>query len=168
MSDAAHCKEEGNACMSVGDYVNAMKWYSQAMALAPKGDLGALHSNRSFAFLRLKLTSRALEDADIAVKLKPGWAKAHFRRAEALSQAGLHAEALEEYAHGAALDPDDEHLRAQCEAARVRGVAAKRREFMMTALGVAVGVFLALVLVAAPAEVGKPAPGVAVSIFGIA
>ena len=51
-------KEAGNACMAVGDYVNAMKWYSQALTIAPRD--AALHSNRSFAFLKLGLTERAL------------------------------------------------------------------------------------------------------------
>ena len=109
------CKADGNACMALGDYVNAMKWYSQALTHAPRE--ASLYSNRSFAFLRLGLTARALADADEAVKRRPEWSKAHFRRAEALSQAGCHAEALGSYSRGAALDPTDEHLQAQCVAA---------------------------------------------------
>ena len=86
--DADSCKTEGNAAMAEQDYVNAMKWYSQAIALSPRD--GALFSNRSFAFLRLGLTSRALADADEAVRRRPEWNKGHFRRAECLKQAGLH------------------------------------------------------------------------------
>jgi hypothetical protein len=59
---AVVCKEEGSKCMSCKDYVNAMKWYSQAIMLSPKE--GALYSNRSFAFLQLGLTSRALATVD--------------------------------------------------------------------------------------------------------
>ena len=152
MAESVQCKEEGNACMSAADYVNAMKWYSQAIALSPKD--GALYSNRSFAFLRLKLASRALSDAEQAMRLKPGWPKAHFRRAEALSQAGLHADALEDYARGSALDPEDEHLRAQCEAARMRAAAATRREYMQAVVGGAIGIFLVLLILASSDDAG--------------
>ena len=82
--DADSCKTEGNAAMAEQDYVNAMKWYSQAIALSPRD--GALFSNRSFAFLRLGLTSRALADADEAIRRRPDWNKGHFRRAECLKQ----------------------------------------------------------------------------------
>ena len=64
-TDAASCKEGGNACMSVGDYVNAMKWYSQALAAAPRD--AVLYSNRSFTFLKRGLTARALADAVCAL-----------------------------------------------------------------------------------------------------
>ena len=147
---AAMCKEQGNACMSGSDYVNAMKWYSQAIALSPKD--GSLFSNRSFAFLRLGLTSRALADADESVHLKPDWSKSHFRRAEALAQAGLHTEAMQSYAEGATLDPLDDHLRKSCEEARARGVGAKRREVMQVVAAGAVGVLVILLILAAPKD----------------
>ena len=53
--------------------------------------------SHAFAFLKLGLPERALADADEAIRRRPDWAKAHFRRAEALSQAyieggfGLHS-----------------------------------------------------------------------------
>ena len=43
--------------------------------------------SHAFAFLKLGLPERALADADEAIRRRPDWAKAHFRRAEALSQA---------------------------------------------------------------------------------
>ena len=90
--DVETAKEAGNSCMAVGDFVNAMKWYSQALTVAPRD--AALYSNRSFAFLKLGLPERALADADEAIRRRPDWAKAHFRRAEALSQAHVHTDAL--------------------------------------------------------------------------
>ena len=116
--DADSCKTEGNAAMAEQDYVNAMKWYSQAIALSPRD--GALFSNRSFAFLRLGLTSRALADADEAVRRRPEWNKGHFRRAECLKQAGLHAEAHAAYATAARLDPADAHVQKACVEAQAR------------------------------------------------
>ena len=115
--DATACKEEGNAAMGRGDYVNAMKWYSQALALNPKE--AALYSNRSFAFLRLGLTNRALTDASEAAKRRSDWSKAHFRLAEALSQAGLHQEALRSY-----------ELGCRCERSKWRNVSQLREVFV--------------------------------------
>ena len=157
-TDAASCKEGGNACMSVGDYVNAMKWYSQALAAAPRD--AALYSNRSFAFLKLGLTARALADADEAIRRRPDWAKAHFRRAEALSRAGVHEEALQAYAQGAKLDPSDEHLQKSCADATARLAARKRAEYLQVAVGGAVGLaVLALLLLAPASEAAPPKPG---------
>ena len=142
--DAALCKEEGNACMAEQNYVGALKWYSQAIANSPKD--GALYSNRSFAFLRLQLPARALADADEAVRRRPTWPKGHFRRAEALSQAGLHADALASYEAGAALDPSDEHLAGQCVAARAREADAQKVEQKHVGIGAAIGVAVLLLL----------------------
>ena len=142
--DADSCKTEGNAAMAEQDYVNAMKWYSQAIALSPRD--GALFSNRSFAFLRLNLPARALADAEEAIRRRPTWPKGHFRRAEALTQAGLHAEALLSYEAGASLDPSDEHLQAQCVEARAREAAARTAEKGHVAISAAVGLFAILLL----------------------
>lgn len=147
MTTVDECKAAGNAAMAEADFVNAMKWYSQALALDPKKD-GALYSNRSFAFLRLNLTSRALADAEEAVRRRPDWPKAHFRRAEALAQGDLHAEALQSYVYGSRLDPTDEHLRRQCEQARQRDEEQRRGEKLLVAGGVGAGLLLLLLLVA--------------------
>jgi len=166
MADAASCKEMGNEAMAQADYVNAMKWYSQALTFAPKD--GALYSNRSFAFLRLGLSSRALADAEEAVRHRPDWAKAHFRRAEAYRHAGLHADALDSYERGAALDPGDDHLRTQCIEGRERHAAAKRRERLQTGAGAAVGVCIVAMLLVGSAEgaVTRFAALVAGALFG--
>ena len=149
--DATTCKELGNEAMSAGDYVDALKYYSQAIALNPRD--AALHSNRSFCFLRLGLNARAIVDADDAIRLKPSWPKGHFRRAAALSQAGLHERALESYSSGAALDPSDEHLRSQCVEAN-RCVAAAKWTEKLTVIGAAAAVAVVLALVALDGTVG--------------
>ena len=138
--------------MAVQDYVGALKWYSQAIALSPKD--AALYSNRSFAFLRLNLPARALADAEEAIRRRPTWPKGHFRRAEALTQAGLHAEALLSYEAGASLDPSDEHLQAQCVEARAREAAARTAEKGHVAISAAVGLFAILLLALSSSEGG--------------
>ena len=144
--DASTCKEEGNAAMADADYVGAMKWYSQALTYNPKE--AALYSNRSFAFLRLGLSERALADAEECVRKRPDWPKGHFRRAEALTQAGLHADALLSYERGAALDPSDQHLMAQCVEARVRDKAQAQREKVQVAIGSGLAVLIVVILLA--------------------
>lgn len=127
-----------------------MKHYTRAISLSPKD--GALYSNRSFAFLRLELPARALADADEAIRRRPDWPKGHFRRGEALRATGLHNEAFESYARGAALDPTDEHLRLQCEQSRARAAALKRNERMMVLAGAALGLLLFALLAFVPSS----------------
>ena len=45
-------KEDGNACMGAGRYVDAMLRYTQAIRAAPRKD-ASLYANRAFAFTRL-------------------------------------------------------------------------------------------------------------------
>jgi len=147
-------REAGNECMANGDYVNALRSYSLAISAAPKD--AALYSNRSFSFLRLNLAARALADAEEAVKRRPDWAKAHFRRGAALSLGGLHEDALAAFKHASALDPSDTHLQAQCG---IEGEAASRQRKWSAAtcaLGALLGLVLLGLLLLAP-EPAKPA-----------
>jgi hypothetical protein len=128
--------------------LQALQHYTRAISLSPKD--GALYSNRSFAFLKLAQPARALSDADESIRKRPSWAKGHFRRAEALREAGLHAEAVESYARGAALDPSDSHLREQREASLRRAAAQARAERVWVAAGAAGGFALLALLAAAP------------------
>ena len=152
-------KEHGNACMACADYVNAMKFYSQAIAMAPKD--ASLYSNRSFAFLKLGMPARALCDADDCIRLRPTWAKGHFRRAEAFTAAGLHEEAYASYENGSRLDPADDRLRSECMQALQRRKSHRRRDLMKIGIGALVGFLLVLVMLMAPSEEGsKPPSGV--------
>ena len=79
-----------------GEYLKAAAEYTKALK-TDAGDadvLAALHSNRSACFARLSKASRALDDADAALKARPGWEKAHYRRAVALDLLSRPAEAL--------------------------------------------------------------------------
>lgn len=159
--DAASLKEDGNACMAEADYVGAMKFYSQAITLSPKD--AALYSNRSFSFLKLGLSARALADADECVKYRRDWPKGHFRRAEALTQAGLHADALVAYNTGFALDPTDDHLKRQCVEAQKRDQDASRYERVQIAFGSGL---LAVIVVLLLASSASP-PGALVCVTGL-
>ena len=157
MADVETAKDAGNSCMAVGDFVNAMKWYSQALTVAPRD--AALYSNRSFAFLKLGLPERALADADEAIRRRPDWAKAHFRRAEALSRAHVHTDALRAYAEGARLDASDTHLQSQCAEAKARLAAQRRSERLQVAACALIGLLVLGLLLLAPAAPAAAGPG---------
>ena len=153
--DADSCKTEGNAAMAEQDYVNAMKWYSQAIALSPRD--GALFSNRSFAFIRRGLTSRALADADEAVRrrrVEQGTLPAR----QCLKQAGLHAEAHAAYATAARLDPADAHVKGVRRGAGAPRAAAHRAAVRRRRRLAGVVVFALLVLAPPTPVEGKRAP----------
>ena len=54
----------------------ALKNYSEALALDPEDAL--VYSNRSAVFCGLNRFDQALDDAEVAIKLKPNWAKVNY------------------------------------------------------------------------------------------
>ena len=66
-------KSLGNEAIQAGNFAAAIKYYSEAIALDSEN--AALYSNRSAVFCALKRFDQALDDADVAIKLNPRWAK---------------------------------------------------------------------------------------------
>uniref|UniRef100_A0A7S4B9W3 Uncharacterized protein n=1 Tax=Chrysotila carterae TaxID=13221 RepID=A0A7S4B9W3_CHRCT len=155
---AAARREQGNESMSAGQYEAAVLHYSAALSHTPKDP--ALYSNRSFAFLRLRMPARALADADEAVKRRPDWPKAHFRRAEAFRVAGLHDEALKAYERAANLDPQDTHLQEQRILSVERARGQQRNALLIVCACGLVGLVLFALLALAPdsSETAAPSP----------
>jgi tetratricopeptide (TPR) repeat protein len=60
-------------------------------------DLSILFSNRSAAFLSLRKYPESINDARMAIGLRPGWPKPYFRLGEALSAMTCYDEALAAY-----------------------------------------------------------------------
>ena len=85
-ADAAALKKEGNDAMKRGAYKAAVEAYTAAIDLwMENSDRAVLYSNRAAA--RLKMpgeATKALSDAERACALHPTYAKAHFRRGQAL------------------------------------------------------------------------------------
>ena len=85
-ADAAALKKEGNDAMKRGAYKAAVEAYTAAIDLwMENSDRAILYSNRAAA--RLKMpgeATKALSDAERACALHPTYAKAHFRRGQAL------------------------------------------------------------------------------------
>ncbi|XP_012282081.1 LON peptidase N-terminal domain and RING finger protein 3 [Orussus abietinus] len=91
-AQASWARHEGDALLREGRHAQALERYNVAVHLAPSSPLHL--SNRAHALLLLNRPQASLADADHAVRLRPDWAKGHYRRGVALSALGRHEEAL--------------------------------------------------------------------------
>jgi len=85
-----------------------------------KGDVAAVWSNRAFCWLKMGIADKALVDADAAIKIDPGYAKAHFRRGVALYNLGRFREACEAYGCTLRLDPKNQQAKASLKLAEFK------------------------------------------------
>jgi stress-induced-phosphoprotein 1 len=106
-ADAA--REEGNTAFKDGNYVEAVKHYSEAIKRAPSDARG--YTNRSAAYTKLMALPEALKDADEAIKRDPTFIKAYIRKA--LVQQGMKelTSALETLEKASAADKDGKSAR---------------------------------------------------------
>lgn len=107
-SQANELKDKGNAALAEEKFDEAVRLYSEAIKLDGKNHI--LYSNRSAAYAKLKDFSKALEDAEMTVKLKPDWGKGFSRKGAALTYLGRHQEAIDCYQEGLKCDPNNQQL----------------------------------------------------------
>ncbi|XP_022814298.1 stress-induced-phosphoprotein 1 [Spodoptera litura] len=108
MDQATQLKEKGNAALAAGKLDDAVKFYTEAIAVDPSNHV--LYSNRSAAHAKAQNYEAALEDANQTIALNPTWTKGYSRKGSALAYLGRHAEAVETYNKGLELDPNNEQL----------------------------------------------------------
>jgi len=116
-------KARGNELLKAGNFVEAAAAYGLAIKADPT--VPAYWSNRSHALLRSGDAEGALRDADEVADLTPSWAKAHYRRAQALKELGRPHEAAQACADGLTV------VEGEGEAKELR----KLREVMSSASG---------------------------------
>lgn len=102
-------KDKGNAALQNGNYDEAVKFYTEAIAL--DGSNHVLYSNRSAAYAKAEKYEQAFEDAQKTVELKPDWVKGYSRKGSALAYLGKLDESIEAYQEGLKLDPDNQQLK---------------------------------------------------------
>ncbi|XP_042322875.1 tetratricopeptide repeat protein 31 isoform X2 [Sceloporus undulatus] len=81
----------GNETAKQGCYQEAVLLFTEAVKLNPREY--RFFGNRSFCFERLQCYAEALQDAQLALSLKPGWPKGLFRQGKALMGLKRYAEA---------------------------------------------------------------------------
>ncbi|RDX60191.1 Hsp70-Hsp90 organizing protein 2 [Mucuna pruriens] len=85
-------KDQGNEFFKSGKFLKAAALYTQAIKLDPSNP--TLYSNRAAALLQLDKLNKALDDAEMTIKLKPQWEKGYFRKGSILEAMKRYDDAL--------------------------------------------------------------------------
>ena len=115
-------KDEGNAAFTKGNFAEAVKCFTEA--IAADGTNHILFSNRSSAHLSAKSAEKAVADAKVCVALMPTWGKGFSRLGAALQGADRPADAIAAYAQGLSVDPTNAVLTAGLIEAQKQQAAA--------------------------------------------
>ncbi|XP_040855553.1 LON peptidase N-terminal domain and RING finger protein 3 isoform X1 [Ochotona curzoniae] len=110
---ASQLRHEGNRLYRERQVEAALLKYNEAVKLAPNDHL--LYSNRSQIYFTLESHEAALQDAEIACRLRPMGFKAHFRKAQALATLGKVEEALREFLYCVSLDNKNKRARLEAQ-----------------------------------------------------
>ncbi|XP_057325987.1 stress-induced-phosphoprotein 1 [Microplitis mediator] len=113
MDQVSALKDKGNAALQEGKYEDAIKFYTEAIALDGKNHV--LYSNRSAAHAKSGNYEKALEDAEKTVSLKSDWAKGYSRKGSALAYLGRLNESIAAYETGLQLDPNNAQIKESLE-----------------------------------------------------
>ena len=108
METAVSWKEKGNKFVQERQYAEALNCYSKAIELDANDPI--LYSNRSAMYYNLNYFDNAISDAEMAINLRPTYAKAYLRKGNALEGLKRYKEALDSYEAGLKQDPDNEQL----------------------------------------------------------
>ncbi|XP_048827528.1 uncharacterized protein si:dkey-33c12.4 isoform X2 [Brienomyrus brachyistius] len=81
-----------NSLASIGDYVQAVKYFTDAIKFNPKEF--RLFGNRSFCYEKMQQYEKSLTDAEISLTMNPNWIKGLYRKGRALTGLKRYGEAL--------------------------------------------------------------------------
>jgi small glutamine-rich tetratricopeptide repeat-containing protein alpha len=105
---AEELKLQGNDKLAASDYIGAIGLYDQCLELSPDGpNTHIYYSNRAAAYTQLKEFEHAVEDCVAALALKPDFAKAHSRLANAFLNLNRLEEAQQSAERTLELDPSN-------------------------------------------------------------
>uniref|UniRef100_A0A8C3KEW8 Uncharacterized protein n=1 Tax=Calidris pygmaea TaxID=425635 RepID=A0A8C3KEW8_9CHAR len=95
---------------------DAVQAFTEAVKLNPREH--RLFGNRSYCYEKLQRYEEALRDAEMSLRLQPGWPKGFFRKGKALRGLKRYAEAARTFEELLRLDSANAEASAQLEACR--------------------------------------------------
>ncbi|KAJ4352119.1 Hsp90 cochaperone [Didymosphaeria variabile] len=122
MADAL--KAEGNKLFAEKKFEESIEKFSQAIELEPTNHV--LYSNRSGAYASLKDYTKALEDANKVVEIKPDWSKGWGRKGTALHGGGDLVNATDAFEQALKLDANNAQAKAGLDSVK-RAIEAEAR-----------------------------------------
>ena len=106
-------KNKGNQAFQAGNFDEAVKLFSEAIAINPNNHV--YFSNRSGAYASLENYEKALEDAEKCIEINPSWAKGYARKGFAQFYMNDIEGAKQTYEKGLELDSNNVQLKEGVE-----------------------------------------------------
>ena len=101
-------KDRGNELFQKGDIKGSIDAYSKAISVDPDNHI--LYSNRSAAYMKDNMISKALKDAEKCVEINHDWAKGYCRLGSAQTSLGRFDTAIETFKLGLTKDKNNNPL----------------------------------------------------------
>ncbi|KAG7096593.1 hypothetical protein E1B28_004012 [Marasmius oreades] len=106
---SAVAREEGNEQFKAGDFVAAVKSYTESVKRDPADARG--YNNRAAAYTKLAALPEALKDVNKAIEVDPNFVKAYIRKVNILLVMKEHTKALETIQEATAHDTDGKNAK---------------------------------------------------------
>ncbi|KAL3896762.1 MAG: hypothetical protein SGARI_007088, partial [Bacillariaceae sp.] len=113
-AQALQLKEQGNAQLIKGHFLEAIGFYSDALEYSPTN--AVILSNRAQAYIKLENYGLAMSDASAALTSDPKYAKAYYRRGSAQFALGHLKDARKDFRKVCQLQPKSKDARAKLAA----------------------------------------------------